>query len=134
MLIIFRYRLLFNSHMSVKTAGNGWLHRPALTDIADRFGKDGRFEYSSDRRIAELTIMQVAEHTKAVLEWKHHYSYAIQAEISEAQLAQLKHGEPVLGLETRKPKLVIRWSMRYCVATHCPQCTIRMPSIYWVKL
>ncbi|MGB3290749.1 MAG: carboxymuconolactone decarboxylase family protein [Burkholderiaceae bacterium] len=78
-----------------------WLHQPALANVADEFGKYCRFNTTLDRRIAELTIMQVARHTNAKFEWNHHYPYALQAGISESQLAALQNGEPINGLDER---------------------------------
>lgn len=83
-----------------------WLRRPGLADVADRFGKYCRFGSEIDRQVSELAIMQVAAHTGAAFEWDHHYPYAIEAGLTEAQLEAL--------LERRTPQdLSEKSSMAY---------------------
>ncbi|CUJ39063.1 Carboxymuconolactone decarboxylase family [Achromobacter xylosoxidans] len=94
-------RLMSGPRGAIVGPFNVWLRRPGLADIADRFGKYCRFDAVVDRRLAELVIMQVAQHTGAEFEWEHHYPYALEAGLSADQLAELKRGEPMSGLDAQ---------------------------------
>ncbi|KCV42892.1 hypothetical protein L506_3630 [Bordetella bronchiseptica GA96-01] len=96
-----RDQLLSGPRGAIVGPFNVWLRRPELADVADRFGKYCRFGGNLDRSMAELTILQVASHTGARFEWDHHYPYAQQAGLSDAQLHDLAQGRPVTGLEEK---------------------------------
>lgn len=109
-------RLLSGPRASIVGPFKVWLHQPELANVADLFGQYCRFNASIDRKIAELAIMQIARHTGASFEWDHHYPFALQAGVTNAQLEELKKGDPVSGLDERSH--MAHSVVREMLATH----------------
>jgi len=109
-------RLLNGPRASIVGPFKVWLHQPELANVADLFGQYCRFNASIERKMAELTIMQIARHTGASFEWDHHYPYALQAGVTREQLDELKKGGAVRGLDERSQ--MAHSVVREMLATH----------------
>ncbi len=71
---------------------NAWFRSPAYADLVQKLGAFCRYETTLGRRLTELTILIVARHWKAQVEWCVHKPLAIEAGVDPAAIDAIEAG------------------------------------------